>query len=212
MKTANDLNAAAISRSVLLVLVVVLSVVVASGSYAIYTSGRNPNPSTVTESAVQIIEPLAYQHWQSIGTRNVSAIMSGYSHYYEDVWWFFNGSSALSAINGKHDCNIPTGTENCSRNVQMIWEDFANYTVPLQFALCGSNFTLGSGNWFYARSLMWYTSLSGNETIKVPLEIDFRYENGQWQLLRDWFGLPGDPATVMAGSIAHACPANQSVA
>ena len=99
MKTANDLIAAAISRSVLLVLVVVLSVIVASGSYAIYTSGRNPNPSTVTESAVQIIEPLAYQHWQSIGTRNVSAIMSGYSHYYEDVWWFFNGSSALSAIN-----------------------------------------------------------------------------------------------------------------
>ena len=209
-KTGRKLTTAAISRAIQVV--IVFSIIAASSFYAVYASGRNPNQSASTVSAYQIIPPLAYQHWQSIGVRNVSSIMAGYSQYYEAVWWYFNGSAALSAINGKHDCNIPTGAGNCSGNVRTIWEDFANYTVTLHYSICGANFTLGGGNWFYGRSVMWYTSLSGNETIRVPLEIDFRYENGQWQLLRDWFGLPGEPATVMAGSVDHACPGDQGLA
>jgi hypothetical protein len=198
-----------ITKVILVLIIIVLSVIAGTGAYAFYLNNQSAGQTPNGVSALKVVVPLAYKHWQSIGEKNVSSIMQGYSQYYEAVWWYFNGSTKLSAINGKHDCNVPVGYGNCTKSVLTVWEDFSNATIPLEYTLCEANFTLGSGNWLYARSIMWYTSLNLNETIRVPLEMDFRFEAGGWQLLRDWFGLPGDPATLMPGNIAHSCPGNQ---
>jgi hypothetical protein len=201
-------GAVAVSKSVAMVVAVAIIFLLAVGVYYSYLNARNTeqvSPSIVAN----VIAPAAYHMWQSIGDRNVSAIMSSYAHDYEAVWWFYNGSLPLAAMNGKHDCNQPIGFGNCSTNVLAIWEDYANNTIPFRYSICNANFSQGTGNWFYSRGTMWLVSYTNNETIRAQVEIDFQYVNSTWSLHRVWFGLPGDPADVMQGNVTHSCPLDQ---
>jgi hypothetical protein len=207
-KNLQKSEAAAISKGVAAAIALVIIFLLGFGVYYSYLNARNAeqvNSATVRT----VIAPAAYQMWQNIGERNVSAIMSGYAHDYEAVWWFYNGSAPLAAIDGKHDCNQPLGAGNCSRNVLLVWEDYVNNTIPFKYSICNANFSQGTGNWFYSRGTMWLASYSGNETVRAQVEIDFQLVDNMWFLHRVWFGLPGDPALVMRGNVTHPCAPDQ---
>ena len=72
----------------------------------------------------QTLASLAYAHWTSIAQKNLTAVMSQYSPEYEALWWFGNGNAILGPPNGKHDCNVLLGENNCSGNVRTAWQQF----------------------------------------------------------------------------------------
>jgi hypothetical protein len=182
-------------------LIVLISVVF----YGHNISKNNSVSPTNTSSIFQRISPLAYAHWNAIGQKNVSAIMSGYTDTYEALWWFVNGSNFLNISDGRYDCNIPTGPNNCSEDLRAVWEVFAKNTPQFNYTICNVNLTLGVQTRAFVMGTLWYASTTGNETIKVPLETDFEFSNNQWVLERDWFGMPGTPVLIFPGNVSHPC-------
>jgi hypothetical protein len=161
-------------------------------------------PSSATDST--IITSLAFDHWASIGQRNLTAVMSEYSTRYIAVWWNVNGSKALETHNGKNDCNIPTGPGNCSAVVIAAWQSFFNatsFSSYLNYSICNFKVNFGEDQSSFVTATLWF--YLSNETIKVPYDIDFSKITGQWQLERDSFGFPGTPAQVLQGSINPSC-------
>jgi hypothetical protein len=205
------MDVAGITRYVTVITIIVVLVALTGIAYYRYniSSKNNPESQTnnrnITSSIFQIISPLAYRHWTAIGQKNVSAIMSGYTDNYEALWWFVNGSNFLNIADGRYDCNIPTGNSNCSEDLRAVWEVFAENTPQFDYTICNVNFTLGIQTRAFAMATLWYVSPTGNETIKVPLETDFELFNNQWELERDWFGMPGIPVLILPGNVTPHC-------
>ena len=159
-----------------------------------------------TTSLTLVLSSLAYEHWSSIAQRNLTAVMSQYSTEYEALWWDANGSAVLESLNGKHDCNLPNGPGNCSGVVSSAWNEFFNYSSSsMKFTVCGLNISTGEPGNAFAVAIIWYFLPNANETIRAPYQIDFRIMGEQWQLLRDTFGFPGNPADVIPGFVMPSC-------
>ena len=172
--------------------------------YSQTTSSLDSNMSVLN----QTLASLAYAHWTSIAQKNVSAVMSQYSPAYESLYWFGNGNAILGLPNGKYDCNVPSGQNNCSPYVRSAWQHFFdNVSSPMQLSACGFNI-VGTAQQPYridTSANVTFFLVDSNETIFVHYGIDFQNVNGQWYVQRDWFGFPFEFATLHPGNLPPTC-------
>ncbi len=199
-----------ITKTLAVVIVVIVLIAGLTGGYYLLS---NVGSASVTQSSTaisasqeQYISRLAYTHWEYVSHKNVSEIYSQYSAEYKAVWFYFNGSSssALSALNGRHDCN-PAGGIDCSYNVKSAWEDFFNDTPPVSaYAVCEYNATIELGNRALVSATVWIEFANGSSisTMRVPYQIDFEYVGGNWQLWKEYFGISDAPTTVFANHVS----------
>ncbi len=187
--------------ALLLTLIIVAAI---SGYFILYELGISQTKSSSTTSSVDaqtFISQIAYIHWKYVSLKNVTALFSQYSTEYQAVWFFFNGTSSLSTLNGRHDCN-PAGGIDCSYNVKSAWNAFFNDTPPLNsYSVCGYNFSLQYGARALVSATVWFESSgqsnqSSVATLEVPYQIVFESINGTWQLWKEFFGLPNEPTTI----------------
>jgi hypothetical protein len=192
----------ALSRS--LAVVIIIIIIAVSGGFAVYsavsrtsinaTTNSSLNATTVSE---QLIVSLAQSHWAAIDEKNLTLIMSQYSSRYEAVWFFIN-NSAIGPTNGRYDCNIPTGPNNCSYFPMSAWQKLFNDTGAWSYSVCNITVVPELDGRESVHALVMYT-LDQNSTLRVPYEMDFQYYNGTWAVWKEWFGLQQDPATVLSG-------------
>jgi hypothetical protein len=179
---------------------------VASSAIVFLALEARGSPSSSSASTVngivqsQVITALAYQHWASIGEKNVSAVMSQYATHYEAVWFFFNSTTSLAPTNGRYDCNMPRGANNCNSFPESAWQTFFNKTSWTSYSVCNFSLTFELDQRAVVQATLWYLLGNQNETLKVPYEMDFEYFNGTWAVLREWVGLAQNPATLGARS------------
>lgn len=216
---AISLGAAGATKLLLVLFLVVILVVAGVAAYYGLSSKSNTPTSSLHNSQTsslnanlsalnQSLASLAYAHWNSIAQKNLTAVMSQYSPEYENLYWFGNGNANLGPPNGKHDCNVPLGQNNCSGNVRSAWQAFFdNVSSPMQVFACGFNI-LGTAEQPYrisTRANVTFFLVDSNLTISVPYGIDFQNVNGQFYVQRDWFGFPGEFATVQSGHLPPPC-------
>lgn len=196
-----------LSRIVLVVIIVAAVFVAAIASYAVITaSGNRANGSSTVTTIVSssasvnttLIQSLAYAHWKAIGEKNLTLIMSQYSLGYRAVWFFINDSS-LGPANGRYDCNIPSGPNNCNYFPESAWQTFFNHTSSLSYTICDYNMTTELDGRIIVRATVWYELENMNLTLKVPYEMDFQYYNSTWAVWKEFFGLQQQYAVVLDG-------------
>ena len=188
MNRTNRHSAEAVSTILFAAAVVALLIIAGVGFGLYYTKSTAP---TTTASSGQIVTSLAYSHWTAIGNANLTAALSQYSSA-ADLWWYVHGS-ALNTTSGPH-----TGS-----NISSTWTKFFSngptywtaYNVSMTFPNSTSAkvtadiwFVLGHGN-----------AVNSTHTLYLPYELDYNYQNGQWQLSADWWGLPNNPGLVYLG-------------
>ncbi len=185
-------------------------VAIVAGFTIFYEIGSPHGGSPETNSSTQVEQlasQIAYSHWNYVSEKNLTAIFSQYSSYYQAVWFFFNGSNTLNALNGRHDCN-PAGGLDCSYNVKSAWLSFFNYTPPFgSYSVCGYNVSQQLGERALVSATVWLETSnkyheSNISTIEVPYQIDFEFVNGSWQFWKEYFGLPAEPALLFAAKVS----------
>lgn len=187
-------------RKILLVIVVII-LLAGVGVLVLYSQSNGSKNQSRIQVPTALITSLAYAHWSSIGEKNLSSIMAQYSTHYEAVWWFANASS-IGPENGRYDCNIPRGPNNCSQFPESAWNTFFNDTPSLSYTVCNFTLTPELDGRASVSATVYYNMISRNETIKVPFVMDFFYYNGTWAVMRDWFGVANNEATLLNGTIA----------
>ncbi|MGI0092132.1 MAG: hypothetical protein ACREBS_10515 [Nitrososphaerales archaeon] len=199
----------ALSKPVLVAMILLILVASSLVVFFALEARGNPPPNTSSSSTGtepgQIITALAYQHWTSIGAKNISSIMSQYTAHYEAVWFFINGTTSIGPTNGRYDCNMPRGVDNCNFFPEVAWQTFFNKTSWTSYSICNFSLTVGIDQRAVVTATLWYFLTGRNETLRVPYDMDFEYFNGTWAVLRDWVGLEQNPATVIQGLISPAC-------
>jgi len=186
------------------VAIVVISIVVSS-------NGSQSEALQAESASNPLIYSLAMDHWSSIAQKNLTAIMSAYSTGYEAVWWFVN-SSGFGPLNGRYDCNIPEGSNNCAFFPESAWKTFFNDTSSLQnYTVCNVSVTDELHGRIVVQSVVYFPLVDRNETLKVPYEIDFQYYNNTWAVWRDWFGQERKEAYPVAGLLHPSCTAGSQV-
>lgn len=194
----------ALSRTILAVTLVIIiiaaSITVVYGLHLSVGAKNNEGSVTTSNSASSSQEmiSLAYQHWASIGEKNITAVMSQYSQQYEAVWFYIN-STSIGPGNGRYDCNTPTGPYDCSQFLKLAWTALFNNTSWQSYSVCNITVTIGVAQRALLQATVWYQEPKQNATLKVPYEMDFRYQNNSWIVYRDWFGLPQEQATILYG-------------
>jgi hypothetical protein len=200
----------ALSRtlSTIIVLVVIISATVAG--YAFYTGGRENETTSVSQSTSNstntssLIASLAYAHWAAVGEKNLIKVMSQYSTRYEAVWFFISNSS-LGLQNGKYDCNVPTGPNNCNSVPESAWQTFFSHTSSLRYFVCNYSMTAELGGRNIVEATVWYQLENLNQTLMVPYWIDIQNYNNTWAVWIDWFGLQQNQAVLFPGYIVPTC-------
>ena len=186
-----------------------------AGGYSLYyvfftTKTGASSATSKTLETNQLIAPLAYEHWASIGEKNLSGIMSQYSSGYEALWWFVN-YTGIGPANGRYDCNIPRGPNNCSYFPESAWRSFFNDTPSLtNYFVCNFSLTDELDGRIVVMAVIWYQLANRNDTLVVPFEIDFQDYNNTWAVWRDWFGLEQNQAQLRQGLVTPNCPAGNS--
>ena len=195
----------ALARS--LAIAIIIIIIIASAGSALYLtrSGSNNSDSfSNTTASEQLILSLAQSHWAAIGEKNLSLIMSQYSSGYEAVWFFINNSS-IGPTNGRYDCNIPRGPNNCSYFPMSAWETLFNHTGSWSYTVCNLSIVPELDGREVVQAIVWY-NFNHNTTIRVPYEMDFQYYNNTWAVWKEWFGLQQDQASVLPGDqVPMAC-------
>lgn len=199
-----------ISKTLLVVALVAIVFTTTIAGYAMILAGGRSSSSITTayqttsssQSAnTTLIQSLAYAHWRAIGEKNVTSIMLQYSTHYRAVWFFIGNNSNLGPENGRYDCNIPTGPNNCNHLPEFAWYTFFNHTSMLTYIVCNYSILVGQDNRVIVNAIVWYQLQSLNLTLKVPYEMDFLYYNNTWAVLKDYFGLQQSYAVVLDGYI-----------
>jgi len=200
-----------ISKLVMIfVILIVLIIALASGYALVFQRGVSPTIGMSNTMDLQTISNLTHIHLSNVAQKNLTAIMSEYSNQYEAVWFYFNESSVLSALNGRHDCN-PSGNLSCSYNVMSAWQMFFNGTGSLSsYEICGLNSTIELGGRALVSATLFFSDsvVKGqNRTMEVPYQVDFELVSGVWQLWKEYFGLPGEPVSfIQSGtSLSQTC-------
>ncbi|MHB8566356.1 MAG: hypothetical protein ACYC7D_09025 [Nitrososphaerales archaeon] len=185
-----------------LVAVAIIIIVVGAALYFVFLSGNRASPSS--NPSQQFIMSLALEHWAAIGEKNVTLLMSQYSVGYEASWFFINDSS-VGPTNGRYDCNIPRGVNNCSYFPSSAWETLFNKTGTWNYTICSANVTNELDGREVVQAIVWYFLTNRNETLKVPYEMDLQYFNGTWAVWKDWFGLEQEQASISQGIKVVTC-------
>jgi hypothetical protein len=178
--------------------------------YVFYTGGQKNESTSVSQSTSNstntssLIASLAYAHWAAIGEKNLTKIMSQYSTGYRAVWFFISNSS-LGPQNGRYDCNIPIGPNNCNSFPEFAWQAFFNHTSSLRYSLCNYSMTTSLEGRDVVMATVWYQLENMNQTLAVPYRIDFQYYNSTWAVWREWFGMQQVQAVLFPGYIVPIC-------
>lgn len=186
---------------------IILIVVVGAVYFVFYSTSHASSPNSATTTTIpsqQYILALAFAHWRAIGEKNVTLLMSQYSTGYEAAWFFINESS-IGPTNGRYDCNIPRGPNNCSYFPSNAWETLFNGTGRWSYTVCEPNVTNGLAGRVVVQAIVYYFLADRNETLRVPYEMDFQFFNGTWAVWKDWFGLEQNQAKVSQGIESIAC-------
>jgi len=192
------------------VTLIMLIIAIAGGFVLVYQRTASSKINSSNTIGLQTISNLTQIHLRNVAQKNLTAIMSEYSNQYEAVWFYFNESSVLSALNGRHDCN-PSGNISCSYNVMSAWQTFFNGTGSLSsYEICGLNSTIELGGRALVSATLFFkdSGVKGQTTsMEVPYQLDFESVNGVWQLWKEYFGLPGEPVSfIQSGtSLPQAC-------
>lgn len=200
----------AISRTFLIVAISVIVLLASIASYAfvlqnnLNANANKSNSVTSSSADLALITSLAYAHWKAIGEKNLTLIMSQYSLGYRAVWFFIYNSS-IGPVNGRYDCNVTSGSNNCNYFLETAWQTFFNHTSSLQYAVCNYTITPGLSGRVIVRAIVWYTLVNMNLTLKVPYEMDFQYYNQTWAVWKDFFGLQQEEASVLQGYVSSSC-------
>jgi hypothetical protein len=200
------LNTSAISRNLMVLILLALLVVGIVASISIYYSAlANPskNASNTISFSGQNISGEVYSHWNYVSEKNLSSLFSQYSTEYQAVWFYFNVNESLSALNGKHDCN-PAGGLDCSYNVKTAWQTFFNETPAFSsHIVCNYSLAVQLGERILVSATVWFEASNqsqGIATLEVPYQIDFELVNGSYQLWKEYFGIANDPVVVFSST------------
>lgn len=180
--------------------VVVILLVVAAGGFALYATKASATTtitstisSTTTETetvaasntslAVSQVTALAYSHWASVGSKNLTAVMSQYSPS-AVLGWYVNPASALN------------GTYTNSSAIQNTWTKFFDANPTTYYTIYNYSLTF-NGSIATVNAVIWYVLGNGTVTLKLPYELNYQLQNGSWALTGDWWGLPNQPGTIV---------------
>ncbi len=185
MRRANGHSIKAVSTILFVGTVVALLIIAGVGFGSYYTKSNVP---TTSASSSQIVTSLAYSHWTAIGDANLTAALSQYSSA-ADLWWYVHGS-ALNTTSGPY-----TGS-----NISSTWNKFFS-NGPTYWTAYNYSITFPSSTSAKVTADIWYVLGHGNtvnatHTLYLPYELDYNYQNGEWQLSADWWGLPSNPGFV----------------
>ena len=189
-------------KRTLLIAIVIASLLIV-GIFVTYYENNLPKNSGIPVPT-SLITSLAYEHWSSIAAKNLTQIMSQYSAHYEAIWWFVNATS-IGPTNGRYDCNIPQGPNNCSYFPEFAWKTFFNDTPTLSYAVCNFSLTPEIDGRASVTATVYYELNGLNEKLVVPFVMDFLYYNSTWAVTRDWFGLSYNQAILLTGNSTLSC-------
>ncbi len=204
------------SKSLLVALIAVIVVLVVIsgvgwGLYATKSSYTTNSPNLSAVEAKSEVTALAYEHWQAIGTENLSQTVSQYSSG-SVLYWNVKGSllngiySNISAIKNtwskffQHDPIDYYSIYNFNISVS---GDYANVTADLWYlVLVNSSDNVGN--------ISGLTSIKGNGTVNstvatliLPYLLTYQYIDGKWYLQGDWWGLPSPHDGFLVKGIAE---------
>ena len=202
----------AVTTTVFASAVVVLIVIAAIG-YGLYatkgTSQASMTTATVTETTTisgstaasnyQTVTALAFSHWTAIGNANLTGTITQYGSS-AALWWYVHGST-LNTTAGPY-----TGSE-----ISSTWTKFfgngPTYWTAYNYSLAFSSSTSAK-----VTADIWYVLGNGNNThtLYLPYELDYSYQNGQWSLTGDWWGLPHDPGLDYSGVVSPAAASSST--
>ena len=154
--------------------------------------------TTLTSSMAsnyQTVTGLAYSHWTQIGIANLTGTMSQYSSN-AALWWYVHGS-ALNTTSGPY-----TGSQ-----ISDTWTAFFK-AGPTYWTVYNYTLSFPNSNSAKVFADVWYILGHGNatHTLYLPYELDYNFQNGQWQLTGDWWGLPHSPGAVYLGVVTPTSP------
>ncbi|MHB1907874.1 MAG: hypothetical protein ACYCQJ_03255 [Nitrososphaerales archaeon] len=169
--------------------VLVIVIVIAAIGYALYFMQTPSQPST-TSSNYQTVTGLAYSHWTSIGDANLSGTMSQYTSS-AALWWYVH-NSPLNTTSGPY-----TGSA-----ISATWTKFFN-NGPTYWTVYNYTLVFTSSTTAKVTADVWYVLGHGSSThtLYLPYELDYTFQNGQWSLSSDWWGLPHNPGVVYSGVV-----------
>lgn len=189
-------------RIITVVLAVLIIAVVAVSAY--YASFGNHSTSTSDYPSNSHILSLANAHWAAIGSKNITLLMSQYSTGYEAAWFYISNSS-IGPTNGRYDCNIPRGVNNCNYFPAQAWETLFNDTGTWNYTVCNANVSSELDQRIVVMATVYYFLTQRNETLTVPYQMDFQYYNNTWAVWKEWFGLEQDQAYLHMGIKSVSC-------
>lgn len=142
-------------------------------------------------SNYQTVTELAYSHWAAIGDTNLTGTTSQYSSS-ASLWWYVH-DSALNTTAGPY-----TGSA-----ISATWSKFFN-SGPTYWTVYNYSLSFSSSTTATITADVWYVIGSGGNThtLILPYELDYNYQNGQWVLTSDWWGLPHSPGQVYSGVLS----------
>ncbi len=176
--------------TVLFTIVVVVLVIIAGAGFGLYFL-RAMTPPTTSSNNYEIVTGLAFAHWTAIGDANLSATMSQYSST-ASLWWYVH-NSPLNTTSGPY-----TGSA-----ISSTWTKFFS-NGPSYWTVYNYSVVFLSASSAKVTADLWYVLGHGNNThtLYLPYELDYNYQNGQWYLTQDWWGLPNAPGVVHSGVVS----------
>jgi hypothetical protein len=176
--------------TVLFTIVVVVLVIIAGAGFGLYFL-RAMTPPTTSSNNYEIVTGLAFAHWTAIGDANLSATMSQYSST-ASLWWYVH-NSPLNTTSGPY-----TGSA-----ISSTWTKFFS-NGPSYWTVYNYSVVFLSASSAKVTADLWYVLGHGNNThtLYLPYELDYNYQNGQWYLTQDWWGLPNAPGVVYSGVVS----------
>lgn len=169
----------------------------ATATITLTASGSGTASGNAGASNYQTVTGLAFSHWTAIGDANLSGTMSQYSSN-AALWWYVHGS-ALNTTSGPY-----TGSA-----ISSTWTKFFA-AGPTYWTVYNYSLSFTSSSSASVTADVWYVIGSGNNThtLYLPYELDYNYQNGQWTLTGDWWGLPHSPGYVYVGVMSPSSSAS----
>lgn len=188
-----------------LVGVVVVLIIVAGIGWGLYATKKT---SSISNAEMKdVIEALAYSHWDAIGIENITMVMSQYSSNAVLNWWI-----KYSPYDTAYNAAL-NGTYRGTTAIQAVWTKFLQDDV-VYFWMNKVNVTVSSSS-ASVTAFAWYL-LSNNTasgkvnqsasvssqlfTLIMPYQLDYSYIGGTWYLTSEWWGTPNHQGSVFPGA------------